>query len=157
MANVRVDLRVDGERLSFDFSRSDKQTRGYVNSPLGEHSVGLFSGAVCLYRRFDIPINTGSLRLIDIVAPEGSIVNCRAPAPTTASTLLTCAAIADAIWIALAKAVPGQSQAGWGRRCAPMSAGYNPRTGARSCARITIAKAARAPPKAMMVGTTPVR
>jgi N-methylhydantoinase B len=128
VANVRVDLKVEGERLTFDFSRSDKQTRGYVNSPLAN------TASVCFQALFAcigsaIPINAGSLGLIDIVAPEGSIVHCRPPAPTTASTLLTCAAIADAVWIALAKAAPSQSQAGWGRRCAPMSAGQNPRTG----------------------------
>ncbi|HSE89678.1 MAG TPA: hydantoinase B/oxoprolinase family protein [Candidatus Binatia bacterium] len=127
-ATVRVDLRVEGERLTFDFSRSDKQARGYVNSPMAN------TASVCFQALFacigsEIPINAGSLGLIDIVAPEGSLVHCLPPAPTTASTLLTCAAIADAIWIALAKAIPSQSQAGWGRRCAPMSAGHNPRTG----------------------------
>jgi N-methylhydantoinase B len=124
---IRVDVKVDGEKLTFDFSRSGPQTRGYVNSPLAN------TASVCFQALFacigPIAINAGSLRLIHISAPESSVVNCRAPAPTTASTLLTCAAIADAIWIALAQAVPGQTQAGWGRRCAPMTAGLNPRTG----------------------------
>jgi N-methylhydantoinase B len=124
---VRVDLKVDGAKLVFDFSRSDAETRGFVNSPFAN------TASVCFQALFacigaTIPINAGSLRLISIIAPEGSIVHCRPPAPTTASTLLTCAAIADAIWIALAQAIPGQSQAGWGRRCAPMTAGFNPRT-----------------------------
>jgi N-methylhydantoinase B len=124
--NIRVDVRVAGEKLTFDFSRSGPQARGYVNSPLANTASVCFQA---LFACIDaIPINAGSLRLIDIVAPENSIVHCRAPAPTTASTLLTCAAIADAIWIALAQAVPGQTQAGWGRRCAPMTAGFNPRT-----------------------------
>ena len=120
-------LKVNGEQLTFDFSRSDAQTRGFVNSPFAN------TASVCFQSLFAcigaaIPINAGSLRLISIVAPEGSIVHCRQPAPTTASTLLTCAAITDAIWIALAQAIPAQSQAGWGRRCAPMTAGFNPRT-----------------------------
>jgi N-methylhydantoinase B len=124
---VRVDLAVSGERLTFDFSRSDAQTRGFVNSPFAN------TASVCFQALFacigaSIPINAGSLRPIAIAAPEGSIVNCRQPAPTTASTLLTCAAIADAIWLALAEAIPAQAQAGWGRRCAPMTAGFNPRT-----------------------------
>jgi N-methylhydantoinase B len=124
---VRVELRVAGEKLEFDFSRSDPEARGFVNSPFAN------TASVCFQALFAcigavIPINAGSLQLIRITAPEGSIVHCRPPAPTTASTLLTCAAIADAIWIALAQAIPGQSQAGWGRRCAPMTAGFNPRT-----------------------------
>ena len=127
---IRVDLKVNGEQLTFDFSRSDAQTRGFLNSPFAN------TASVCFQSLFacigaSIPINAGSLRLIRIVAPEGSIVNCREPAPTTASTLLTCAAITDAIWIALAQAIPAQAQAGWGRRCAPMTAGFNPRTGRR--------------------------
>lgn len=128
VANIRVDVKVDGEKLTFDFSRSGPQVRGYINSPLAN------TASVCFQALFacigaEISINAGSLGLINIVAPEGTIVNCQAPAPTTASTLLTCAAIADAIWIALADAAPSLSQAGWGRRCAPMTAGFNPRTG----------------------------
>ncbi|MPZ77160.1 MAG: hydantoinase B/oxoprolinase family protein [Deltaproteobacteria bacterium] len=124
---IRVDLTINGEKLTFDFSRSDPQTRGFVNSPFAN------TASVCFQSLFacigaTIPINAGSLRLISIVAPEGSIVHCRQPAPTTASTLLTCAAITDAIWIALSQAIPAQSQSGWGRRCAPMTAGFNPRT-----------------------------
>jgi N-methylhydantoinase B len=124
---VRVDVTVEGEELIFDFVRSDAQTRGFVNSPFAN------TASVCFQALFacigsTIPLNAGSLRLITISAPEGSLVNCRAPAPTTASTLLTCAAIAEAVWLALAEAIPSQTQAGWGRRCAPMSAGYNPRT-----------------------------
>jgi len=125
---VRVTVKVEGEKLIFDFDGSDPQTRGYVNSPFAN------TASVCFQALFacigaSIPINFGSLKLIQIVAPEGSIVHCRPPAPTTASTLLTCAAIAEAIWLALAQAIPTQVQAGWGRRCAPMSAGRNPRTG----------------------------
>ena len=127
---IRVDLKVNGEQLVFDFSRSDAQTRGFLNSPFAN------TASVCFQSLFacigaTIPINAGSLRLISIVAPEGSIVHCRPPAPTTACTLLTCAAITDAIWIALAQAIPAQAQSGWGRRCAPMTAGFNPRTARR--------------------------
>jgi N-methylhydantoinase B len=125
---VRVAVKVEEDKLTFDFDGSDPQTRGFVNSPFAN------TASVCFQALFacigaSIPINFGSLKLIRIVAPEGSIVHCRPPAPTTASTLLTCAAIAEAIWLALAQAIPSQVQAGWGRRCAPMSAGRNPRTG----------------------------
>ena len=124
---IRVTVKAAGEQLTFDFAGSDPQTQGFVNSPFAN------TASVCFQALFAcigaaVSINAGSLRLIRIVAPEGSIVHCREPAPTTASTLVTCAAIADAIWIALAQAIPAQVQSGWGRRCAPMSAGFNPRT-----------------------------
>jgi N-methylhydantoinase B len=125
---IRVAVKVEEEKLTFDFSGSDPQTRGFVNSPFAN------TASVCFQALFacigaSVPINFGSLLLIRIVAPEGSLVHCSPPAPTTASTLVTCAAIAEAIWVALAQAIPAQVQAGWGRRCAPMSAGMNPRTG----------------------------
>jgi N-methylhydantoinase B len=125
---IRVTVRVKQDNLTFDFTGSDPQTQGFVNSPFAN------TASVCFQALFacigaSIPINFGSLKLIRIVAPEGTIVHCLPPAPTTASTLVTCAAIAEAIWIALAEAIPAQVQAGWGRRCAPMSAGMNPRTG----------------------------
>ena len=124
---IRVTVKVEGEKLTFDFSGSDPQTKGFVNSPFAN------TASVCFQALFacigaSVPINFGSLELIRIVAPEGSVVHCRPPAPTTASTLVTCAAIAEAIWVGLAQAIPGQVQSGWGRRCAPMSAGRNPRT-----------------------------
>ncbi len=125
---IRVAVKVEGDKLTFDFAGSDPQSKGFVNSPFAN------TASVCFQALFAcigaaIPINFGSLRPIQIVAPEGTIVHCRPPAPTTASTLVTCAAIAEAIWIALAEAIPSQVQSGWGRRCAPMSAGTNPRTG----------------------------
>jgi N-methylhydantoinase B len=124
---VRVDITVKDDKLLFDFARSDPQARGFVNSPFANTASVCFQALfACIGAK--IPLNAGSLRLMTITAPEGSLVNCRPPAPTTASTLLTCAAIAEAVWLALAQAIPAQSQAGWGRRCAPMSAGYNPRT-----------------------------
>jgi N-methylhydantoinase B len=124
---IRVDIQVDGAKLAFDFSRSDPQTRGYVNSPFAN------TASVCFQALFacigsSIPINQGSLGPIKVVAPQGSIVNCSPPAPTTASTLLPCAAIVEAIWQALAQGLREDAQAGWGRRCAPMTAGFNPRT-----------------------------
>lgn len=127
VAWVRVTVKVEEEKLTFDFGGSDPQTQGFVNSPFAN------TASVCFQALFacigaSIPINFGSLQLIRIVAAEGSIVHCLPPAPTTASTLVTCAAIAEAIWIALAEAIPSQVQAGWGRRCAPMTAGMNPRT-----------------------------
>jgi N-methylhydantoinase B len=125
---VGVDVKVKGEELTFDFSRSDPQTPGYVNSPFA-NTASVYFQALFSCIGASIPINYGSLQQIRIVAPEGSIVHCRPPAPTTAATLLTCAAIVDAIWLALAQAIPAQVQAGWGRRCAPMTAGKNPYTG----------------------------
>jgi len=125
---IRVAVKVEEEKLTFDFSGSDPQARGFVNSPFA-NTASVSSQALFACIGASIPINFGSLQLIQIVAPEGSIVHCRPPAPTTASTLVTCAAIAEAIWLALAQAIPAQVQAGWGRRCAPMSAGMNPRTG----------------------------
>jgi N-methylhydantoinase B len=56
---VRVDISVKGEKLLFDFARSDGQTRGFVNSPLAN------TASVCFQALFAcigaaIPLNAGS-------------------------------------------------------------------------------------------------
>ena len=73
-------------------------------------------------------MNHGSYEAINVLAPEGTLVNARDPAPTTACTVVTCAAIVEATWLALAAAIPERIQACWGKWCGPHTEGYNPRT-----------------------------
>jgi N-methylhydantoinase B len=128
MITVRLALTVEGESVIYDFSASDAQVKGFINSPypntVSASSISLFTTI-----ENEVKINEGSLRTITIIAPEGSLLNPMEPAPTTACTVLTCETIAEAGWSALAQAVPKMSQAAWNRWAAPASGGFNPRTG----------------------------
>ncbi|NKE46392.1 hydantoinase B/oxoprolinase family protein [Roseomonas frigidaquae] len=77
---IRLRLEVKGDQLTLDFTGTDAQIARPVNSPLN------FSRAYSNYAvkcAFDptTPNNDGCFRPITLIAPEGSIVNPRRPAP----------------------------------------------------------------------------
>lgn len=77
---IRLRLAIRGEDITLDFTGTDPQIARPVNSPLN------FTRAYSNYAvkcAFDpaTPNNDGSFRPIALIAPEGSIVNPRRPAP----------------------------------------------------------------------------
>jgi N-methylhydantoinase B len=77
---IRLRLAIQGDALTLDFTGTDAQIARPVNSPLN------FSRAYANYAvkcAFDpaTPNNDGCFRPITLIAPEGSIVNPRRPAP----------------------------------------------------------------------------
>jgi N-methylhydantoinase B len=77
---IRLRLAIKGDALTLDFTGTDPQIARPVNSPLN------FSRAYSNYAvkcAFDptTPNNDGCFRPITLIAPEGSIVNPRRPAP----------------------------------------------------------------------------
>ncbi|MFI5015836.1 MAG: hydantoinase B/oxoprolinase family protein [Hyphomicrobiales bacterium] len=80
-AAVTVDA-AEGEIL-IDFAGSSPQISKGVNVVLNyTHAYSTFAVRSCLNP--DLPNNAGSLAPIKVTAPEGSIVNCRYPAPVSA-------------------------------------------------------------------------
>ena len=128
MPTIRVSMIVNGEKITFNFSESDPQVRGYMNSPL-PNTVSSAHLAFFACVNPDIRYNSGAFRPIEVVARSGSIANPTPPAPCTACTVPTCETMVEACWLALAQAVPNQAQSLWARWCAPASMGLNPRTG----------------------------
>ena len=128
MIAVRLTIRVENEDITFDFSGSDPQAAGYVNSPVPNT---LSSAYLALFMSIgsEIRFNEGALRALHAVAPAGSIVNPSEPAPVTGCTINTAQTIIEAAWLALSQAVPDKVDAGWARWCAPATMGLNPRTG----------------------------
>ena len=128
LVKVSVDVTVKDEDVVYDYTTSDGQVQGYINST---YANTLSSSLISLFSTIEkkVKINEGSLRPITVIAPEGSLLNPLEPAPTTASTVLTCEAMVEAGWLALGQAVPQFTQAPWARWAAPASGGFNPRTG----------------------------
>lgn len=128
MIKIALKLIVDDASVTFDYSNSDQQVKGYVNSTLANTYSCSY---LALFTTIDSNIrhNEGAFRPIKIVAPEGTIVNCLEPAPCTTCTHNAAAAIIETGWLALSQAVPEMTQAGWARASMPASMGFNPRTG----------------------------
>ena len=125
---IRVQAEVEGDRLRFDFTGSDPQIPVYYNSSyantVSSCYIGLFSTIAA-----DVSVNEGCMRPVEVIAPEGSLVNPREGAPTTQCTVATCATIVEAVWMALSQAVPERVQAGWARTNAGAGTALNRRTG----------------------------
>ena len=128
MIAVRLNLKVGDSEVTFDFTGSDEQAAGYVNSTVPNTAsasyLALFTSIGAGLR-----FNEGALRAMHVVAPAGTVVNAREPAPVSGCTIASAQAIIEAVWIALAQAAPERVDAGWSRWCAPATMGFNPRTG----------------------------
>jgi N-methylhydantoinase B len=122
---IRVALTVDDDQITLDFSESDPQMRGFKNSSL----ANTYSAAYLALSSFfdtDIPRNEGTYRCVSIIAPEGSIVNAKPPAPMTMNTVFVGHEIVHSVWRALAEACPERACAGWSKTTHNHVAAQNP-------------------------------
>ncbi len=127
---VRLDLTVRGEEMILDFSRSDGQRRGFVNSIY----ASTYSNAMAATLIFFDPEladfhNEGSMAPISIIAPEGSVLNARYPATVGASPVAMGTHTMEAVLLALSKAMPNHAVAPWARHYSHYIFGVDPRTG----------------------------
>ncbi|MDP6141251.1 MAG: hydantoinase B/oxoprolinase family protein, partial [Arenicellales bacterium] len=113
---------ITGEAMAVDFTGSHEQIRGFKNSSFANTYSSVY---MALSAFFDpaIPRNEGTYRNVTIVAPEGTIVNPRPPAPMTMNTVFPACEIIHAVWRALSKAAPEYSCAGWGKNAFPITSG----------------------------------
>jgi len=128
MVKVGLKLIVEEATITFDYSSSDPQVKGYVNSTLANTYS---SSYLALFTTIDPNIrhNEGAFRPVKIVAPEGTVVNCLEPAPCNTCTICAASTIIESAWLALSQAVPELTQAAWARSSTPVSMGFNPRIG----------------------------
>ncbi|MGI9477568.1 MAG: hydantoinase B/oxoprolinase family protein [Hyphomicrobiaceae bacterium] len=122
---IRVAIDVQGSTLTLDFSQSDPQIRGFKNSSLANTYSAAYM-ALSSFFDVSIPRNEGTYRCVTIVAPEGTIVNARPPAPMTMNTVYIAHEIIHAVWRALAKADPSRACAGWSKTVHNNIAGTSP-------------------------------
>ena len=122
---VRVTITVAGDALTVDFTGTDPQMRGFKNSSLANTYSSVYTGLSAFFDS-SIQRNEGTFRNVRIIAPEGSVVNARHPAPLTMCTVFPACEIIHACWQALGKADPSRSCAGWGDNSFPISSGLQP-------------------------------
>jgi N-methylhydantoinase B len=106
---VRVTKRDD--RVTVDFTGSAAQAPGGVNGSLAT-TMATAAIPFLYYVDPDIPHNHGCIRHIDVIAPEGTIVNARYPASTSCATAIPSDCMHDAINRAMTAAIPERVPAG---------------------------------------------
>lgn len=102
---ISVKLTVKGEEVWVDFSGSSPQVEGSVNA---NYAV-TYSAVLYVFRSLveeDIPFNTGLMRPIHIIAPEGTVVNATFPSALAGGNVETSQRIVDVLLGALAQALP---------------------------------------------------
>jgi N-methylhydantoinase B len=122
---IRVRIIVKDGKIVFDYSKTDQQTDGFVNGTYTSSASATLLTFLQMVNP-DIPHNDGMIRPIEIIIPEGTILNARYPAATTFGNHL-CPPNADAIIRALSKAIPERVTAGWNQLLCYLTTGIDTR------------------------------
>lgn len=126
---IRCVLTIAGDRATFDFSGSDRQTAGPVNAV---RAIAVSAVDYCLrvLASFDLPGNGGVMRPITVVTRPGSVVDAQHPAPVAGGNVETSQRLVDVVFGTLAQAAPDRVPAA---SCGSMNnitlGGTDPRTG----------------------------
>jgi N-methylhydantoinase B len=121
---IRVDIDVADRAIRFDYSRTDAQTNGFVNGTFTSSASATILTLLQMINP-DIPHNEGMVEPIEIVIPEGTILNASYPKATTFGNHL-CPPNADAIQRALAPVLPDRVTAGWNNLLCSLTTGIDP-------------------------------
>ena len=125
---LRVEVTVDEQGVTFDLTGCDPQRRAPVNSTYAQTYSACAYALKCLIDP-DVGANAGLYRLVRLVAPLGTVVNCTPPAPVVGGWE-THLRLADLIFKALAPALPAVVPAGTkGTICHAGFGGIDPRRG----------------------------
>ena len=102
---IVVTIRIEGDRARVDFSGSAPQQQGSINAVYAITLSAVYYVFRCLIG-LDVPNNAGCLAPIEVIAPEGTVVNAQHPAPVAGGNVETSQRIVDVLLGALAQAAP---------------------------------------------------
>jgi N-methylhydantoinase B len=101
---LRLTATITGDELVLDFTGTAAQHDGNLNCPLAvTRSAAYF--AVRVLTDPDIPASAGAYRPVRVIAPEGSLLNARAPAAVAAGNVETSSRVADLVLAAFGRAL----------------------------------------------------
>ncbi len=101
-AEIRVKVSVDRERraASVDFTGTSAQAANNLNAPRSVTKAAVLYVFRCLVDS-DIPMNAGCLKPLEIIVPEGSLLNPHPPAAVAGGNVETSQVVVDALFGAL--------------------------------------------------------
>lgn len=119
---IRVTAEITADSITFDFTGTDPQIRGFKNSPLANTQSAVYT-AVSMMVDSNIPHNEGTYRPINIKGQPGTVVMAQEPAAVTYSTTTPAHDIIHVCLKALGIAAPEAAVAGWGKVSYPIMSG----------------------------------
>jgi len=108
---IRVAVTVRGDSVIVDFTGTDEQGPGNCNCPLAVTRSAVYFVIRCLTDP-DIPASSGAFTPVEIVAPDGCLVNARFPAAVAGGNVETSSRIVDVLTAAFGQviSVPAMGQ-----------------------------------------------
>jgi N-methylhydantoinase A/oxoprolinase/acetone carboxylase beta subunit/N-methylhydantoinase B/oxoprolinase/acetone carboxylase alpha subunit len=101
---IALTLTKHGDRMHFDFAGSSPPCRGPMNSVVATTYSAVYLAVRHVFP--DVPINAGSFDPITIARPEGTFLDARYPRPVSGCAAEVSQRIAEAVFLALAQAIP---------------------------------------------------
>ena len=95
---------VEGDHMTLDFSDTDPQHDGNLNCPLAVTRSACYF-AIRVLTDPDIPPSAGAYRPIEVIAPEGCLLNARSPAAVVGGNVETSSRVADVVLRAFGRAL----------------------------------------------------
>jgi len=106
---IRSALTVSGRSLSIDFTGTDPQVEGGINAVAAITSSACRYVVRCVVEALlgePLPAGGGSMSAVELIMPEGSLVNARLPASVAAGNVETSQRITDVLIRAFGEALP---------------------------------------------------
>ena len=101
---IRLTATVDGDRMTLDFTGTADQHEGNLNCPLAVTRSACYF-AIRVLTDPDIPPSAGAYRAVEVIAPEGSLLNARSPAAVVGGNVETSSRVADVVLRAFGRAL----------------------------------------------------
>jgi N-methylhydantoinase B len=101
---IALEATVEGDQLTLDFTGTAEQYEGNLNCPLAVTRSACYF-AIRVLTDPDIPPSAGAYRPVEIVAPEGCLLNARSPAAVVGGNVETSSRVADVVLRAFGRAL----------------------------------------------------
>jgi N-methylhydantoinase B len=151
---IRVRITVKGERAVVDFTGSSPQVAGAVNAVEAITASAVSYCFRCLVAT-DVPASAGLMEPIEVIAPQGTVVNAAHPASVAGGNVETSQRVVDTVFKALSQAIPDRiPAASQGTMNNLTIGGIDPRTGREFSYYETVAGGMGARPRADGMNST---
>jgi N-methylhydantoinase B len=124
---IVCDLFIEGSEMTVDFTKSGPMSREYINSTIANTHSAVYQAVLqSIGKKLELKTG-GCYRPIKIVTRPGTITHAVYPATHGNDTNYVAKQIIEAVWSALAQAVPHEVPAGWGSIPYWVFSGLDPR------------------------------
>ena len=126
---IKAKITIKGQGASVDLRGSSEQIRGNLNTPYSVTTAAVIYVFQCLAPSL-MPLNSGPLRVVEIIVDDNSILNAKYPAAVVGGNVETSQRVVDVVFGALSKAVPRKVPAASAGSMSNFTfGGINPKTG----------------------------